>query len=134
MKSENSFYEVMKLKTTSQLFLILNNADDYSPKAIEAIKRVISEKDLSPAEFEEYQSFASQKKADKLRKAAAPLSSPKKVYNFLLPLGGLFQLARIDKAEGYETRVNEAHIWARKGCLFYIAIFTILFILAGVFG
>lgn len=52
----------MKLKTTSQLFLILNNADDYSPKAIEAIKRVISEKDLSPAEFEEYQSFASQKK------------------------------------------------------------------------
>lgn len=52
---ENEFIEVMRLKTNAQLFLILSNNEDYNLLAIEAVKIIINERNLSDYELQQEQ-------------------------------------------------------------------------------
>ena len=131
MTSQNIYIETMRLKTNSELFLMLENSSEYNSLAIDAIQQVISQRKLSAEEVRQELDIIEEVKLEKKHKANAPLAAQKKAMNFLFPVNGLLQLVSLDKADGYERKVVEANLWAKRGCFFYVIIFIILFAIAG---
>lgn len=127
---ENNYLDAMRLKTNTQLFLILKDSKEYNSVAIEAVKQVISERNLTESEISNEVSFIDTLHKEKAIKANIPLENIKKIQNFLFPAKGLLQIVSLDKADGYERKVREANLWAKRGCLVYLIIFIILFVIA----
>ncbi|MDA8930418.1 hypothetical protein N9J07_03440 [Bacteroidia bacterium] len=85
---ENEFIEVMRLKTNAQLFLILSNNEDYNLLAIEAVKIIINERNLSDYELQQEQDHIDDLGQVKELKAQETLESHRKVLNLsILYLG-----------------------------------------------
>ncbi|MBT6236557.1 hypothetical protein N9811_01400 [Bacteroidia bacterium] len=85
---ENEFIEVMRLKTNAQLFLILRNNKDYNLLAIEAVKIIINERNLSDYELQQEQDHIDDLGQVKELKAQETLESHRKVLNLsILYLG-----------------------------------------------
>ena len=85
---ENEFIEVMRLKTNAQLFLILSNNEDYNLLAIEAVKIIINERNLSDYELQQEQDHMDDLGQVKELKAQETLDSHRKVLNLsILYLG-----------------------------------------------
>ena len=85
---ENEFIEVMRLKTNAQLFLILRNNKDYNLLAIEAVKIIINERNLSDYELQQEQGHIDDLGQVKELKAQETLESHRKVLNLsILYLG-----------------------------------------------
>jgi hypothetical protein len=131
MPSKQDYLETMRLKTNTQLLIILKSRVAYNTLAIEAVNEVLAERELSPEETEDELVFIAKLEKEKTERAEEPLADILKIKNFLLPISGLIQLVSLDKADGYDRKVNDANFWAKRGCLFYLAIFCILFIMAG---
>ena len=85
---ENEFIEVMRLKTNAQLFLILSNNEDYNLLAIEAVKIIINERNLSDYELQQEQDHIDDLGQVKELKAQETLESHRKALNLsILYLG-----------------------------------------------
>ena len=78
----------MRLKTNAQLFLILRNNKDYNLLAIEAVKIIINERNLSDYELQQEQDHIDDLGQVKELKAQETLESHRKVLNLsILYLG-----------------------------------------------
>jgi hypothetical protein len=128
MSKENEYTDIMRLKTTTQLFTILKNRTDYNIQAIEAVKSILEERDLSQEEIAAEVNYIDNLHEENVAKSEEPLEGIYKISNFIFPMGGLFQIASFNKADGYNQKAKDANKWAKRGCLFYLIV-IILFAL-----
>ena len=126
MTENNEYIEIMRLKTTTQLFAILKNRTEYDPFAIEAANEILTERNLSDNEVANEVNYIDNLTEENEAKAVEPLEGIYKISNFIFPVSGLFQVASFNKADGYHQKAKEANTWATRGCIFYILIIVLV--------
>lgn len=129
---QNKFSLVMKLKSNTELLLIIRNHEDYNAEALKAAQIELQRRNLPQEELDAKIEFLLELEQEKVAKAEEPLGEFSKISNFIFPINGLLQLISIHKAEGYDLKVKQANTWAGYGCLFYFILFAMMLIISSV--
>lgn len=123
MVKKSGFEERMLKFSDEELYNVLANEKDYVPEAIDAAKRELQSRNLSPERKMEIEKITEESANVVEEKTNKPLACWIRILMLLFPI----RIPQVIVAEsyrilGYKRRVKECWIWMGYGIIFYIVI------------